>query len=162
MYPTSYIQFLYHFHYSRDYFECHEVLEDYWIKHTNQERQSIWVGLIQLAVAFYHYRRDNLLGAYKLMKASSEKLMKMEIELDDLGLNSRAIQKQLNQQLYEVINQKPYKSIDLPIIDPVLKEEIKNYANSLNLYPNFRYNINDEQIIHRHLKKYRSISYEKK
>ncbi|MEH7501602.1 DUF309 domain-containing protein, partial [Neobacillus drentensis] len=29
MYPTEYIQFLAHFHGDRDYFECHELLEDY-------------------------------------------------------------------------------------------------------------------------------------
>ena len=30
MYPTEYIQFLIHFHGDYDYFECHEILEEYW------------------------------------------------------------------------------------------------------------------------------------
>ena len=59
-FPQKYIEYLVHFHGDRDYFECHEILEEYWKKIDNGNKESIWVGLIQLAVANYHHRRKNL------------------------------------------------------------------------------------------------------
>ncbi len=32
MYPNAYLDYLVYFHGHRDYFECHEVLEEYWKK----------------------------------------------------------------------------------------------------------------------------------
>lgn len=32
MYPEAYIEYLAEFHGSRDYFECHELLEEHWKK----------------------------------------------------------------------------------------------------------------------------------
>ncbi|PAD68333.1 hypothetical protein CHH83_14265, partial [Bacillus sp. 7586-K] len=32
MYDQEYIDFLVHFHCDRDYFECHEILEEHWKK----------------------------------------------------------------------------------------------------------------------------------
>lgn len=29
MYREQFLEYLYEFHYTRDYFECHEVLEDF-------------------------------------------------------------------------------------------------------------------------------------
>ena len=51
---------------ARDYFEAHEALEDPW---REMERGEAWAdvlqGLIQLAVALEHLKRDNSLGAFK-------------------------------------------------------------------------------------------------
>lgn len=72
MYPDAYIQFLVHFHGDRDYFECHEILEEYWKETIKGDKQSIWVGLIMLAVSNYHFRRNNNSGAQRtLQKAIS-------------------------------------------------------------------------------------------
>lgn len=30
MYPAEYLEYLVYFHADRDYFECHEILEEYW------------------------------------------------------------------------------------------------------------------------------------
>lgn len=53
MYPKAYIEYLVHFHSDRDYFECHEILEEHW---KQDGRNKGWLVLIQTAVAFYHYR----------------------------------------------------------------------------------------------------------
>lgn len=51
LYPKAYIDYLVYFHGLRDYFECHEVLEEHWKKDDKAERKKYWVGLIQIAVA---------------------------------------------------------------------------------------------------------------
>ena len=50
----------------REYFECHEVLEDYWRQQTTSDKE-LTQGIIQIAVAFYHLLRDNRVGAHKLL-----------------------------------------------------------------------------------------------
>ncbi len=49
----------------RDFYECHEVLEDLWMETTGDER-SYYQGLIQTATAFYHLENGNYAGARKL------------------------------------------------------------------------------------------------
>lgn len=50
-----------------EYFECHEVLEKLWNLQTDPDKQFTQ-GLIQIAVGLYHLRRDNLVGAEKLIR----------------------------------------------------------------------------------------------
>lgn len=49
----------------RQFFECHEVLEDLWNEQGEPERQ-LTQGLIQIAVAYHHCLRGNRTGALKL------------------------------------------------------------------------------------------------
>ena len=51
----------------RDYFECHEVLEEVW-RHQQDPERELTQGIIQIAVALYHASRDNFVGARKLMQ----------------------------------------------------------------------------------------------
>ncbi len=70
MYPKAYVAFLHEFHTTRDYFECHEILEEFWKEDPPDQRKKYWVGLIQLAVALYHQRRGNGKGAKRLISNS--------------------------------------------------------------------------------------------
>ena len=49
----------------RDFFEAHEVWEDLWMNSTGPERRFVQ-GLIQAAVALFHFGNGNLRGAVKL------------------------------------------------------------------------------------------------
>jgi len=57
----------------RDFFECHEVLEDAWREETGPLR-DLYQGLIKAAVAFYHAERGNLNGAIKVMNSGLPQL----------------------------------------------------------------------------------------
>lgn len=70
-YDSLYVQYIYFFNVKKDYYECHEVLEELWLE---QGRSTLYQGLLQAAVALYHYRNDNLAGAVKLFQASIDKL----------------------------------------------------------------------------------------
>lgn len=62
---------------ARDYFEAHEALEDPW---REMERGEAWAdvlqGLIQLAVALEHLKRDNWMGAFNVWQKAKAKLRK--------------------------------------------------------------------------------------
>ena len=55
------------------FFECHEVLEQLWRDTTGRPR-DFYKGLIQAAVACYHWSRGNLAGAHSLFRSSSRYL----------------------------------------------------------------------------------------
>jgi hypothetical protein len=53
----------------RDFFEAHEVWESIWLECAGPERR-FYQGLIQAAVALYHFGNGNLRGAAKLYRTS--------------------------------------------------------------------------------------------
>lgn len=122
MYPKAYIDYLVEFHATRDYFECHEILEEYWKEDPPKKRKRYWVGFIQLAVALYHHRRQNTAGAKRLMANSIRILQAEHRAVEDLGLDHGRLL-ELMQSVYEQIETgSAYKSIMLPIKDEKLEE----------------------------------------
>jgi len=57
----------------RDFFECHELLEEMW-RNTSGDESRFYQGLIQAAVCFYHWGNANFDGAMRLARTSLEKL----------------------------------------------------------------------------------------
>lgn len=117
-YPQSYIAFLVHFHGDRDYFECHEILEEYW--KSSSARDPVWVGFIQLAVGMYHYRRGKLAGAVKMLRSSYRILVQEQAPLTRLGLDTERLYHLINQTIADVEDHIPYQSMTLPINDSQL------------------------------------------
>ena len=52
-----------------EFFACHEVLEQAWLKMQGPSR-DFYKGLIQAAVAYYHWSRGNRAGAMSLYRSS--------------------------------------------------------------------------------------------
>src|SRR5689334_19734509 len=102
MYPTEYIQFLIHFHGDYDYFECHEILEEYWKTKPRGNRDDYLVGLIQVAVSLYHQRRTNWNGATKMMKSAITILEKNSALLQRLGINQTQLLPLLNERVQSI------------------------------------------------------------
>jgi hypothetical protein len=76
----------------REFFECHEVLEDVWREQTDPER-TLTQGIIQIAVGLYHAGRDNFVGAEKLLIRGIERVEKslgLDVLLDVKGLATDA------------------------------------------------------------------------
>lgn len=57
------------------FFRCHEVLEQKWLATTGPDR-DFYKGLIQAAVAYYHWSRGNQAGAMSLFRSSRDYLRK--------------------------------------------------------------------------------------
>lgn len=55
------------------FFECHEALEQAWLAASGGQKLFLQ-GLIQVAVAMHHLRRNNLEGAGRLLSAGIQKL----------------------------------------------------------------------------------------
>ncbi|QJD82516.1 DUF309 domain-containing protein [Cohnella herbarum] len=154
-YPDEYIQYLAEYNGSRDYFECHEIMEEYWKEHPESAYVSCWLVLIRIPVCLYHARRGNRKGAVKLMgKAVEEADPRL---FDELGIDGEKLVVKLREKIEEWTNAESiYSDIELPIRDDGLLESAKQRCSELG----YRWGIpgleagND--VIHRHLTRDRS------
>jgi len=74
---------------SREFFECHEVLEEIWTPTVQPERWFLQ-SLIHFAVGFYHHQRGNTVGAVRQLRKG---LRKIEGYLPEWGgVNTAAIE----------------------------------------------------------------------
>ncbi|BBI33619.1 DUF309 domain-containing protein [Cohnella abietis] len=154
-YPNEYIHYLAEYNGSRDYFECHEIMEEYWKENPDSELKTCWLVLIRIPVCLYHARRGNWAGAIKLM---GKAVVEAEPDLfDKLGLDGKQLVKNLNQVLLDWKKSNvTYEDIELTITDPELLEAAKRRCQQLG----YTWRINGleagDSIIHRHLTRDRS------
>jgi predicted metal-dependent hydrolase len=74
-----------------DFFEAHEVWESLWMECAGPERK-FYQGLIQAAVALYHFGNGNLKGAIKLFHSSRNYLQTYGPRYQGLNLQDFARQ----------------------------------------------------------------------
>ncbi|MEH7380851.1 DUF309 domain-containing protein [Bacillus sp. JJ1533] len=150
MYPQALIKYLIYFHCDRDYFECHEVLEDHWKEDPVHERKLYWVGLIQIAVSLYHYRRKNTAGASKMMKSALTICKKQRFELSQLGFHVDELIELLQKKLHDIDNGTPYESINLPLTDKTLLSTCISKATQSGKSWGKTSDLSNEKLIHKH------------
>ncbi|MBE3568627.1 MAG: DUF309 domain-containing protein [Bacillales bacterium] len=132
-----------------DYFECHEILEEYWKNETNQEHDSVWVFLIQIAVLCYHHRRGNFKGAGKLLLKVQTRLKKNQKELFQLGIDADQLSHLLLSRYQDIINEKEFRPFALPLNNSNLKNQYIQLAKQFSI-SNWNDIRNREYIINRH------------
>lgn len=151
-YPEAYVEFLAHFHATRDFFECHELLEEYWKEETSPERKGLWHGLIQVAVGLYHERRGNLKGAKQMLSSAIQRLSQTDTKPS--GLQTDLLLKQLQARIDKL--SAPYEDLDLPISDSELEGLAKTKAEQWGVIWGRSSPMSNEELIHRHTRRDRT------
>jgi predicted metal-dependent hydrolase len=86
---------------TREFFECHEVLEEIWTPTVQPERWFLQ-SLIHFAVGFYHHQRGNTVGAVRQLRKG---LRKIEGYLPAWGgVDTGAIESKVRACLSEIEN----------------------------------------------------------
>jgi predicted metal-dependent hydrolase len=93
-----------------DFFEAHEVWEDLWMNCAGPERR-FYQGLIQAAVALYHFGNGNLRGAVKLYHSSRAYLEPFGPAY--LGLDVHAFQEQMDRCFREALDKSITAGVEL-------------------------------------------------
>jgi uncharacterized protein len=156
MYDRAYIDYLIYFHCERDYFECHEVLEEHWKSVPKSERKTYWVGLIQIAVGLYHQRRGNFAGALRMISNAIQLLENDQQAVNKLGLNGDELVTILNKRKSEIENKQSYYSINLPIIDKALLKICHKHCTDTKKLWGQASDLSNEYLINKHTKRNRS------
>ncbi len=155
MYPNEYIDYLAHFHGDQDFFECHEILEEYWKEVDPGNKESIWVSFILIAVSCYHHRRENFKGARKTLEKAITMFQHGNWNWSVYGLDEHTLLIRMKERLLDINNQLPFKPLALPIIDASLEKQCVNRCQSLGMDWKSAYTPADT-IVHRHLTRDRS------
>jgi hypothetical protein len=122
-YERLFVEFLYYFNVTRDYFECHEVLEQLWME---EGRDPLLQGLLQVAVGLYHHRNGNVSGARKLFGAAVDKLAHhppdaLGIDLGRLLADAREYKAKLERS----DGPPAFYDLDIHIVDPALADKLE-------------------------------------
>nr|WP_279325933.1 DUF309 domain-containing protein [Bacillus sp. FJAT-47783] len=141
---------MYYFHCERDYFECHEILEEFWKEDPPNERKSYWVGFIQIAVGLYHHRRNNFVGAERMFQRALNILQKNERYVTSLGINYDELLSLLSVCLDDIRHGKQYESIHLPIYDQNLLKKCETYAKQRGKTWGAPSDLNNQFLLHKH------------
>lgn len=149
-YPKAYVDYLVQFHGSRDYFECHEILEEFWKMNGASREDKMWLGLIQTAVAMYHHRRSNIRGAAKMLDIAIENLSQQP--LGQLGIDKEGFLNRLREQSKELMVQpeKPFADLDIPLTDPALLAECEAICRSKGWDWAMPSHMDNADLIHKH------------
>ncbi|MDQ1233494.1 putative metal-dependent hydrolase [Paenibacillus sp. SORGH_AS306] len=125
-----YVAYLVYFNRDRDYFECHEVLEELWLE---KEREPVYQGLLQIAVALFHFRNgtvnhtyNKIVGAIKMMKSSYRKLLPYQhhalgINMEKLMADVRLYIERLEHYQEQTFD---FYDLNIEITDPLLQKEV--------------------------------------
>lgn len=154
-YPEEYIHYLAEYNGSRDYFECHEIMEEYWKEHPRSEYKACWLVLIRISVCLYHARRGNWSGAIKLM---GKAVIEADAEqFDKLGLDGAELVRRITEALEGWSSKEAvYEDIKLPIIDNQLLEAAQQKCLELGYTWGIRGVEAGDLVIHRHQTRDRS------
>ncbi|MBM4762175.1 DUF309 domain-containing protein [Bacillus sp. B15-48] len=151
MIPKAFIQYLVHFHGDRDYFECHEILEEYWKESDPRNKESILVGFILLAVSVYHHRRNNFSGALRTLKKSKKIFSYQKEKCEELAIDHSKLMKLIMDTRGVIEKQLPYKSINLPIGNKAVIDLCKSECKRQGFVWGERSNFANKELINRHL-----------
>lgn len=133
VYEPLYLAYLVYFNRDRDYFECHEVLEELWLA---KERDPLYKALLQVAVGLYHFRNGNIRGGRIMLHRSHEVLQQYPPET--LGIRLAKLVKEVGEYAVQLDNYtaQPFSYYDLTIeiLDPGLQEAVE--AAAARIEPN--------------------------
>lgn len=146
-------KFIVYFNENQDYFECHEVLEEYWKSIPGYTKDHPLTAFILLSTGMYHWRRGNLNGAVRTIQKATGKMLDFS-QFDDAYLEELDYElllktsEQALQRLKEADNFTPF------LIVPTstrLKKLIENEAGQMQLLP-----AESDAVIHKHMLRDRS------
>lgn len=122
-YEPLYVAYLVYFNRDQDYFECHEVLEELWLK---LDRDPVYKGLLQIAVGLYHFRNGNIRGGYMMLDNAVRKLENLPsgwlgIDMGKLTHEAKDYARKLAAYDLEPF---PYADLRIDIIDDELRQAV--------------------------------------
>lgn len=148
-----FVEFLVYFNDNQDYFEGHEVLEEYWKSIPGYSKSHPLTAYILLSTGMYHWRRGNLDGAFKTISKALHRFStlppvydeyKTIVDFEEL-ISNIAISKS------ELSNGRPFCEFKIIFHSQELKDTVSRTKQNLNLLT-----AGSNDVIHKHMLRDRS------
>lgn len=143
-----FVKFIIYFNDNQDFFECHEVLEDYWNSIPQRTKTHPLTGYILLATGLYHWRRGNTIGALRTIKKAQHKMSTMDSITPSFteGIDFELLRENVDKSIQLIEAEVPFTSFKIEVTSHELQHAVKETVTSLKLLP-----AGSEAIIHKHL-----------
>ncbi|ANS73855.1 hypothetical protein AWM70_04105 [Paenibacillus yonginensis] len=129
-YEELYLAFLIYFNRDRDYFECHEVMEELWLA---RERDPLYKGLLQVAVGLFHFRDGNVRGSLKMLRSAAAKLA--DYPADSLGIDLGKLRGEVERYVQRLARYHEqtfdYYDLTIEIRDPELARAVEEASSKV-------------------------------
>lgn len=148
LFHPLFTQFITYFNEHEDYFECHEVLEEYWKEIAPKDKTHPLTAWILLATGMYHWRRGNFSGAKRSLTKSFDRI---QLDGDSAffeGIHLQHVIKHIQHDIEFVHQEKSFKAFKIQITSPELQDAIDKQPASIPL--------SGDQLIHKHMLRDRS------
>ncbi|MGN7476536.1 DUF309 domain-containing protein [Solibacillus silvestris] len=141
LFHPLFVDYCAYFNGNDDYFECHEVLEEYWKEIAPSQKLHPLVGYVQLATGMYHWRRGNFSGAKRMLgKAISNFEHNRESEFFDF-VDLEELHPTMKLHLQKIEANTPFTRFSLPIENGKLLKSVEDKIKLLPpLDPHFIFN----------------------
>lgn len=151
MYPLHhklFVKFIVYFNRNQDYFECHEVLEEYWKSLPKAKKDHPLTAFILLATGMYHWRRGNLSGAHRTLKKANERMVASLQDFTDFtdGIDFHGLHEDLGRTICRVDEGQPFSSFPIVVTSPDLLFLTNEMENTMDLLP-----FGSDAVIHKHM-----------
>lgn len=114
----GYFEFIDVFQNQRDFFKCHEILEEIWIEETKCEtRKHLAINLLLISVGLYHWRNKNFRGAIQVLENSLNNYDEISTELEIINIDSKRLKQIILDVIENLKNKKDYEEVYLPIFN---------------------------------------------
>ncbi|MFL0581691.1 DUF309 domain-containing protein [Solibacillus silvestris] len=133
LFHPLFIDYCAYFNGNNDYFECHEVLEEYWKEIAPKEKLHPLVGYVQLATGMYHWRRSNVTGAARIIEKA---ILNFELNRNSEFFEFIDLKQLLlimKNQHRKIQENEPFIHFKLPITDRQLQELVQQRIKMIPL-----------------------------
>ena len=149
LFHPLYVDYCAYFNGNQDYFECHEVLEEYWKQQAPGDKFHPLVGYVQLATGMYHWRRNNPIGAMKILNKALKNFTINQgssyfeyVDFNELYQNTKMT-------IDAIDKGKSFKPFQLKFQHDAFAQKVVERINTLPLLP-------EEFLLHKHMLRDRS------
>lgn len=144
-----FVDFCTYFNGNQDYFECHEVLEEHWKTIASANKTHVLVGLIQVATGLYHWRRENFLGAHRLLQKAQKNLLANEDTPFLAAFDKTRLLHEVEIAIVLTSTNVTFQAFSLPIIDEALLSQVQQAIAELPVQ-------DENYLLHKHTLRDRS------
>ncbi|REB09865.1 DUF309 domain-containing protein [Sporosarcina sp. BI001-red] len=152
-YHPLFVEFLVYFNDNQDYFEGHEVLEEYWKSIPGYSKSHPLTAYILLSTGMYHWRRGNLPGAFRTINKALQRFTSLPPiydEYKEVVDFDRLIQDVVNAKK-EISIEHSFRAMEIGIQSQQLNELVQTTAQNLILLT-----AGSDEVIHKHMQRDRS------
>ncbi|RUL55081.1 DUF309 domain-containing protein [Lysinibacillus antri] len=149
LFHSLFVDYCTYFNGNQDYFECHEVLEEYWKECAPGDKNHPLVGYVQLATGMYHWRRNNKNGARKILKKALNNFSKNELSPFFAFIDYAKLYRDCENCIATIEKDMPFQLIKLSITNKELSTIVNEKIKELPI-------LSTEYLLHKHMLRDRS------